>query len=478
MDIIIDFANKIFKPLIDLGAPPMMFIILAFLAMLMRVKPSKAIEGGLKLAIALTGMGAIIGILTGSFAPALQDFVKSTGIQLSITDVGWAPLATITWGSPFTLYFLLLLVILNIVLLIFKKTNTLDVDIFNVWHLAIVGLIVLYYSNNNLLLATLLVLLIGVMKFINADLMKPTFNDMLKMPSTNPTTTTHMNFMLNPLIMVFDKIIDKFFPFIDKYDFDATTLNKKIGFWGSKFAIGVYLGAFVGLLGQQSVKEIFTLAFTGGMCLELFSVIGTWFIGAVEPLSKGITDFMSKRLKGRTFNIGIDWPFVAARAEMWAVANILAPIMLIIALVLPGNKILPLGGIIAIGLTPALLIVTRGRVLRMVIIGTFMLPVFLWSGTIIAPFVTKTAKSVGAFPKGISDSVLITHSTLEGPVEKFLAVTIGKLGSEFRIQNLFFVIVFLAIYILLFAWYVKQMKRRNEGYKNTVKNKSSEKQIV
>lgn len=69
MDVIIDFANKIFKPLIDLGAPPMMFIILAFLAMLMRVKPSKAIEGGLKLAIALTGMGAIIGILTGSLNP-------------------------------------------------------------------------------------------------------------------------------------------------------------------------------------------------------------------------------------------------------------------------------------------------------------------------------------------------------------------------------------------------------------------------
>lgn len=57
MDVIIQFANSLFKPLVDLGAAPLMFILLSLLAMLMRVKPSSAIEGGLKLAIALTGIG-------------------------------------------------------------------------------------------------------------------------------------------------------------------------------------------------------------------------------------------------------------------------------------------------------------------------------------------------------------------------------------------------------------------------------------
>lgn len=463
MDTLIEFANRIFAPLIELGAPATMFLVLSILAILMKVKPGKAIEGGIKLAIALIGMGSVIGLLTDAFTPALKDFVKSTGFQLSITDVGWPPLATITWGSVYTLYFLLILVVINIVMLLMNKTNTLDVDIFNVWHPAIIGLLVMYYSDDNLLLATLLVVLIGVMKFINSDLMKPTFNELLNMPSTNPTTTTHLNFMLNPLIMVFDKLFDKLFPFIDKYDFDAATLNKKIGFWGSKFAIGVYLGTFVGILGQQSIKDIFVLAFTGGMCLELFSVIGRWFIAAVEPLSQGITNFMSARLKGRRFYIGIDWPFVAARAEMWAAANVLAPIMLIMAMFLPGNKILPLGGIIAIGLTPALLVVTRGKVLRMIIIGVFMLPVFLWSGTAIAPFVTEMAKMVDAFPSGIPESVLITHSTLEGPIEKFIAIAVGRFGAEMSIKNASIALGSIAAYVLLFVWYVKQMKKRNEA---------------
>ncbi|MFD1416773.1 PTS galactitol transporter subunit IIC [Oceanobacillus jeddahense] len=463
LDAVIEFANAIFQPIIDLGAAPMMFILLSLLAILMRVKISKALEGGLKLAIALTGIGAVIDILTGNFAPALQDFVKSTGIELTITDVGWAPLATITWGSAYTLFFLLILVIVNLVLLGMNKTNTLDVDIFNFWHLSIIGLLVIYYSNN-LLVATLLVIVLGVMKFINADLMKPTFNDLLEMPASNPTTTTHLNFMLNPLIMVFDKLFDKFLPFLDKYDFDAAWLNEKIGFWGSKFAIGIYLGAFVGLLGQQPIATVFTLAFIGGVSLELFSIVGTWFISAMEPISKGITDFMSKRLKGRTFNIGIDWPFLAARPEMWAAANVIAPIMLFIALVLPGNGILPLGGIIAIGLTPALLVVCRGKILRMILIGTIMVPVFLWSGSAIAPFVTEIASSVGATPAGVEGGSLITHSTLEGPIEKFIGILVGKASAGFNLTSIAAALGAIAGYILLFVWYYRQMKKRNKQY--------------
>ncbi|KNE22255.1 PTS galactitol transporter subunit IIC [Virgibacillus pantothenticus] len=468
MEAIIKFANSIFQPIIDLGAAPMMFILLTLLAVLMRVKVSKALEGGLKLAIALTGIGAVIDLLSGNFAPALQDFVKSTGIELTITDVGWAPLATITWGSAYTLFFLMILIIVNLALLAMNKTNTLDVDIFNFWHLSITGLLVMFYSDN-LFIATMLVIMLGVMKFINADLMKPTFNDLLDMPDSNPTTTTHLNFLLNPLIMLFDKFFEKVLPFLDKYDFDAAWLNEKIGFWGSKFAIGIYLGTFVGLLGQQPVTTIFALAFIGGTALELFSIVGTWFIAAMEPISQGITDFMSKRLKGRTFNIGIDWPFLAARPEMWAAANVIAPIMLFIALILPGNGILPLGGIIAIGLTPALLVVCRGKIIRMILIGTIMIPIFLWSGTAIAPFVTDVATSVGAMPSGIEGGALITHSTLEGPVEKFIAILVGKASDGFKLVPVLTALGALVAYLGLFVWYVKQMKKRNKVYEEEKK---------
>ncbi len=254
----------------------------------------------------------------------------------------------------------------------------------------------------SLLIATVAVILVGVLKIINSDLMKPTFDDLLGTGSQSPMTSTHMNYMMNPIIMVLDKIFDKVFPGLDKYDFDAAKLNKKIGFWGSKFFIGMALGFVIGIMGDphftvESIKNWFGLGFTAGACLELFSLIGSWFIAAVEPLSQGITNFANARMHGRRFNIGLDWPFIAGRAEIWACANILAPIMLIEAVLLSkvGNGILPLAGIIAMGMTPALLVVTRGRLIRMIIFGSLLLPLFLLSGTMIAPFATELAKSRG-----------------------------------------------------------------------------------
>ena len=156
MDAVIGFANAVFQPLIDLGAAPMMTIVLTVIALLFKVKFTKALEGGLKLGIAITGIGAIINILTTAFSSAMTTFVESTGLQLTVTDVGWAPLATITWGSPYTLYFLMVLVIVNIVMIVLAKTNTIDVDIFDVWHLAFVGLACIYFGAN-IVVATLLV---------------------------------------------------------------------------------------------------------------------------------------------------------------------------------------------------------------------------------------------------------------------------------------------------------------------------------
>lgn len=463
MSTIIEIANKIFQPLIDLGAAPMMTIVLTLIALAFKVKPTRALEGGIKLGIAITGIGAIIDMLTNSFSSAMADFVERTGLSLNITDVGWAPLATITWGSPYTLYFLLILVILNVIMLVWKKTNTLDVDIFNVWHLAFVGLFAIW-CGANLLIATALVIFIGIFKIINSDLMKPTFNDLLDAPDNNPMTTTHMNFMMNPIIMVFDKIFDKIFPWLDKYDFDAAKLNNKVGFWGSKFAIGIYLGIFVGLLAGQTPTEIFELSFTAAVSLELFSLIGQWFIDSIEPLSQGITDFASKRLKGRTLNIGLDWPFLAGRAEIWAAANILAPIMLLEAIVLPGNYLLPLGGIIAMGVTPALLVVTRGRIIRMIVIGAIELPVFLWAGTLAAPFVTNMAKNIGAFPEGVASNQLISQTTMEGPMEKFLGYLVGN-ASQGQIEFIIYAALGLIAYLLIFMWYRYEMNKRNAAYK-------------
>lgn len=300
-----EIINQLFNSFIGLGGAAMMFIVLTLLGLVFRVRLAKAFEGGLRMAMALTGMGAIISLLSSAFAPALKQFVESTGIALSITDLGWAPLAVITWGSIYTLYFAAICITLNLVYLFLKVTNTLNVDLFNIWNVSIIGLLINYYSHS-FVAASIFVLFFYTAMLKNADTMKPTINKVLNFDETNITTTAHPLFLISPFLMILNKIIDKCFPFIDKFDFDADTLNKKIGFFGSKFAVGAYLGVFIGILGNQAPAEVFKLMFTGGVALELFSVVGCWFGPAIEPLSEGVRKVMDKNLKGRKLYIGID----------------------------------------------------------------------------------------------------------------------------------------------------------------------------
>ncbi|MGC3657778.1 PTS transporter subunit IIC, partial [Enterococcus faecalis] len=88
MNTIIDLANTILKPLIDLGAAPLMTIVLTLIALSFKVKPTRAIHGGLKLGIAYTGISDIIVFLTTALSDAMASFVERTGISLNITDVG------------------------------------------------------------------------------------------------------------------------------------------------------------------------------------------------------------------------------------------------------------------------------------------------------------------------------------------------------------------------------------------------------
>ncbi|OZG50294.1 PTS transporter subunit IIC [Bombiscardovia coagulans] len=454
---IIDTLDHGFNWFIGLGGAAMMFIIITLLSLAVGVKLSKAFEGGLRMAMALTGMSAVISLLTNTFSPALKSFVEFTGLHLSVTDLGWAPIAVITWSSLYTLYFAFICIVTNVVMLALQVTNTLNVDLFNIWNVSILGLLINWSSGGNFFLMSVFVVFIYALMLFNADAMKPTINELLGYDDTNITTTAHPALLITPVVVLLDRIISKVLPFIDKFDFDAETLNKKVGFLGSKGAIGAYLGVFVGLLGRQDAAHIFALAFSSGVALELFGVVGGWFGPAIGPLSEGVTSFMERRLGGRKLFIAIDWPILASRAELWAVANILAPILLLIAMVLPGNTVLPLGGIILTVLAPSLLVGTKGKVVRMTLIGTIMIPLFLWAASLIAPFLTEISKTMGVFPAGLGKNEMFSAVDSD-PLEKMLAMVIGTAVKTLDLKLIAASLAALLAYIGLFAWYVRKLR--------------------
>jgi PTS system galactitol-specific IIC component len=84
------------------------------------------------------------------------------------------------------------------------------------------------------------------------------------------------------------------------------------------------------------------------------------------------------------------------------VAFLLVPITLILAMILPGNKMLPFGDLAA---TPFFVVMVtpfaRGRFWKTLITGTIIMALLLYMGSIWTPLITATADSIGyAFPEG------------------------------------------------------------------------------
>lgn len=78
-----------------------------------------------------------------------------------------------------------------------------------------------------------------------------------------------------------------------------------------------------------------------------------------------------------------------------------------------------------------------------------------------ANFIPETAIKID--PTNYAGMGLISHTTMEGPIEKFLAYVVGK-ASTGDLTYIMYAALALAAYLLIFVWYAKQMKKRNAEY--------------
>ena len=62
--------------------------------------------------------------------------------------MGWGAIAAVTWSSPIIAILIFCILATNIVMLVLKATDTLDVDIWNYHHMAIVGIMVYFVTKN------------------------------------------------------------------------------------------------------------------------------------------------------------------------------------------------------------------------------------------------------------------------------------------------------------------------------------------
>ncbi|PDN24688.1 PTS galactitol transporter subunit IIC [Salmonella enterica] len=390
-----DIAHTLYtvvQYVLGFGPTVLLPLVLFFLALFFKVKPAKALRSSLIVGIGFVGIYAIFDILTSNVGPAAQAMVERTGISLPVVDLGWPPLAAITWGSPIAPFVIPLTMLINVAMLALNKTRTVDVDMWNYWHFALAGTLV-YYSTGSFVLGLSAAAIAAIVVLKLADWSAPLVAKYFGLEGISLPTLSSVVFF--PIGLLFDKIIDKI-PGVNRIHIDPENVQKKMGIFGEPMMVGTILGVLLGIIAGYDFKHILLLGISIGGVMFILPRMVRILMEGLLPLSEAIKKYLNAKYPGRVdLFIGLDIAVAVGNPAIISTALILTPISVFIAFLLPGNKVLPLGDLANLAVMASMIVLAcRGNIFRAVITAIPVIVADLWIATKIAPFITGMAKDV------------------------------------------------------------------------------------
>lgn len=388
-----DIAHTLYtvvQYVLGFGPTVLLPLVLFFLALFFKVKPAKALRSSLIVGIGFVGIYAIFDILTSNVGPAAQAMVERTGISLPVVDLGWPPLAAITWGSPIAPFVIPLTMLINVAMLALNKTRTVDVDMWNYWHFALAGTLV-YYSTGSFVLGLSAAAIAAIVVLKLADWSAPLVAKYFGLEGISLPTLSSVVFF--PIGLLFDKIIDKI-PGVNRIHIDPENVQKKMGIFGEPMMVGTILGVLLGIIAGYDFKHILLLGISIGGVMFILPRMVRILMEGLLPLSEAIKKYLNAKYPGRDdLFIGLDIAVAVGNPAIISTALILTPISVFIAFLLPGNKVLPLGDLANLAVMASMIVLAcRGNIFRAVITAIPVIVADLWIATKIAPFITGMAK--------------------------------------------------------------------------------------
>ncbi len=380
----------ILQSFVDLGPTVVLPIIIFVFGMALGCKPGESFVSGLKVGIGFIGLNLIIGLLSGSLGPAAQAMVTRIGLDLTTVDVGWPAAAAIAYGTVLGSMAIPIGIAMNVILLILGITKTLNVDIWNYWHAALVSSLV-YAITGNFALALYSTVVYMLMLYLLSDLIGPIIKKFYGFPNvTFPHGTAAPGFLFAlPLNWIFDRI-----PGFNKLEADAESIQEKFGVFGDTTVMGLVIGLGIGFLAGYDLSATLQLGVQTSAIMVLMPRMVSVLMEGLTPISESANDLVKKKFPNRDVYIGMDAAISVGHPAVLSSSLLLVPITIFLAVILPGNKTLPFGDLAAIPFIICLMAaVFRGNIVRTVIGSSIYMVTILYISTWTAPLVTAAAKA-------------------------------------------------------------------------------------
>jgi PTS system galactitol-specific IIC component len=368
-------------------------------AIALGAKVGRAFRSAVVIGVAFIGINLVIGLMWGSLTDVSQAIVTNTGIQRDIVDVGWPSAAAIAFGSDVGLWVIPIGLAVNVLLLVLRVTKTLNVDIWNFWHFAFAGSLIVA-ATGNLWLGLIAAAVYAALMLLFADITAPAVQEFYNLPGISIPHGTSTSYVLLavPVNWVLDRI-----PGLKDLDADPDAIQKTFGpTFGDPMIMGLIIGLILGIIGflptlaaegfLAFLARILQLGVNLAAVMVLLPRMVSILMEGLIPISEVAREFMQKRAAGQEVYIGLDSAILIGHPAVISSALILVPIAIILSVILPGNRVLLFADLAVIPFVIAMFSpITRGNVVRTVIIGTIALAIGFYFGNALAPLMTDAA---------------------------------------------------------------------------------------
>lgn len=389
--------TEIMQYILDLGPSVMLPIVIIIFSLILRMKIGDAFKAGIHIGIGFVGIGLVIGLLTSSVGPAAQAMAARFEINLSVIDVGWPGAAPITWASQIALVAIPIAIIVNIIMLVAKLTRVVNVDIWNIWHMTFTGALV-HIATGSYWLGILGVIIHAITAYKLGDwFAKDTTNFFELEGIAVPHGTSAY---CGPIAVFVDIVIEKI-PGLKKITFNANDLQKRFGAFGEPITVGFFMGIILGILAGYDVKSILQLSVQTAAIMLLMPRVIKPIMDGLTPISKQARKHLQSKFGGQEFLIGLDPALLLGHSTVVSASLIFIPLTILIAIILPGNAVLPFGDLATIGFFVAMgVAVHQGNLFRIIISGSLIIAITLWIATQMIPLTTQLAINAHSISDG------------------------------------------------------------------------------
>lgn len=390
----------VLNAILAMGPTVMLPIIIFFFGLLLGAGVSKSFKSGVTIGIGFTGINLVIHLLTSELGPASRAMTERFGLSLDIIDIGWPAMASISWAWVAAGLMIPILLVINAVMLTLKLTKTLNVDIWNFWQFSFIGAAITATSGS-VPMGLLGASVAGIIALLLADYTQPYIEHYFGMPGLSFPHLTALGFM--PLIIPLNWIFDRI-PFINKLNANPDTIRRRFGIFGEPMMMGLIVGAFLGILGGLEATAIAKLSISMAAVMFLMPKMVAILMEGLIPISESARRFMQKKFAGREIYIGLDAAVSLGEPSVIAVGLLLVPITVFLAVIIPGNGILPFADLAVIPFIVCLITaMSKGNVIRSLMISTIVMSCVLLFATNLSPAETQMAISAGVkIPEGVT----------------------------------------------------------------------------